>query len=134
MDWWRSLIVLCDCVCFLFFYESYLYLQFVEPGEVFISLYCFDFYLKSSVKLWGKGRQRQSLLQRNEWISLILSSAALSAIMAAVLNAACKHFLITCKGYDHVCVFSVCIPRHGGIYFFKIIICVPSVLHVIHGS
>ncbi|CAJ1961804.1 unnamed protein product [Sphenostylis stenocarpa] len=38
----------------------------------------------SRVKLWEKGRQRQSLLQRNEWISLILSSAALSAIMAAV--------------------------------------------------
>jgi len=52
---------------------------------------------------WEKGRQRQSLLQRSEWISSILSSAALSAIMAAVSNAACKHFLITCKGCDHVC-------------------------------
>jgi len=91
----------------------------------------FDFYLKNRVKLWEKGRQRQSLLQRNEWISLILSSAALSAIMAAVLNAACKHFLITFKGYDHVCVVSVCIQR--GIYFYKII-WTPSVLHVIDGS
>ncbi|KAH7512611.1 hypothetical protein FEM48_Zijuj12G0109100 [Ziziphus jujuba var. spinosa] len=42
-----------------------------------------------SAEQWGKGSQGQSLLQRSEWISLILFSAVPFATMEPVSNAAC---------------------------------------------
>lgn len=98
---WRCLIVLMGCDCGLF-YDAYIFNLWNKEEFSFHCVVLF-FIWKTGFKPWEKGRQRQSLLQRSEWISSILSSAALSAIMAAVSNAACKHFLITCKGCDHVC-------------------------------
>lgn len=85
-------------VCGLFFPCIF---KFVGCWEVFILMNClhsFDiYYQRQDFELWERGRRKQSRLQRNEWINLTLSSAALSAIMAPVLNAACKHSLTTCK-------------------------------------
>jgi hypothetical protein len=44
------------------------------------------FISESGFKLWERGKQKQSLLQRNEWINSTRSSAALSVTMALVLN------------------------------------------------
>lgn len=89
------------------------------------SFHVSTFISKAGFELWERGNQEQSHLQRNEWISLTLSSAALSAITALVLNAACKLSLNFVKGratvFD-ILVYCTFLQNHSGLRS-------PSILH-----
>jgi hypothetical protein len=83
---------LCNAEKFLFYWIFCIILLFIS---------------ESGFKLWERGKQKQSLLQRNEWINSTRSSAALSVTMALVLNVACK--------YRRVCVFFLLNVYHAAL-------------------